>query len=138
MIMYAVTAGMEILAGTAWDHALEASWAELPERFFGDDQPWQDIALEFSIDALYFTLFTASWGATIGKRLMGIRVIRLDGSAIGYGRSLLRYLAYTVSFVPLCLGFLWIGLSANHRGWHDHLVDTRVVRTRGGTTHGAV
>jgi uncharacterized RDD family membrane protein YckC len=39
----------------------------------------------------YFTLMEASgWQATLGKRLLGLRVVDTRGKRIGYGRALLR------------------------------------------------
>ena len=40
---------------------------------------------------LYFSWMESSaWGATLGKRLFGLRVIDLDGQRIGFGRALGR------------------------------------------------
>src|SRR5690606_4850344 len=45
---------------------------------------------------LYFTALTALWrGQTLGKRLLGIRVIRLDGAPIGWWLALERFGGYT-------------------------------------------
>jgi len=83
-----------------------------------------------SIFGTYFTIFTGIEGQTFGKRLMGIRVLRLDGSRVTYARSLARYLAYTVSLLPLGVGFLVIAMTPNKRGWHDYLCDTIVVKVK--------
>jgi len=41
---------------------------------------------------LYFTIAEGIWGAGIGKRLMGLWVVRTDGRAPGVGRAFLRIL----------------------------------------------
>ena len=39
---------------------------------------------------LYFTYFEGSSGQTLGKRVMGIRVTRIDGTPPSYGEAFLR------------------------------------------------
>ena len=45
---------------------------------------------------LYFGLLEGLWGATPGKRALGLRVIGVDRSAPGLRRGLLRALVYAV------------------------------------------
>lgn len=49
----------------------------------------------FLIGLLYFTVFhgPAGSGRTLGKRAFHLRVVRLDGSQLGYGRAAARYMA---------------------------------------------
>lgn len=79
---------------------------------------------------VYETLMTVKWGRTLGKRWLGIRPVRTDGSALGWGRSFGRVALYWLS------GFLsWIGLldplwclwDADSQCLHDKVVDTIVV-----------
>ncbi|RYY81863.1 MAG: RDD family protein, partial [Comamonadaceae bacterium] len=39
-------------------------------------------------------------------------------------------LAYFVSAIPLCIGFLWVAWDPRKQGWHDKLAGTVVVRAR--------
>lgn len=76
----------------------------------------------------YLVACTAG-GQTIGKWLMGIRVVDVDRSDIlDVGRSLLRTLIWVVLAVPAGLGLLTALLSDDRRGLHDRLSRTRVVR----------
>jgi uncharacterized RDD family membrane protein YckC len=53
--------------------------------------------------------FHATWGKTIGKMVMGIGVVRTDGSAIGWPEAVLRSaveMAFTALFVASELVFL--------------------------------
>jgi len=68
-------------------------------------------------------------GATIGKRLFGIRVVRHDGAGLGFGRSLLRAGGYILSTPLLNLGFLWSLFDRDSRTWHDLLSGSAVVET---------
>lgn len=77
---------------------------------------------------LYQALGNAS-GATVGKRLFGLRVEGLDGGRLGLGRSVLRAGAYLVS-LPLNLGFLWSLIHPDSRTWHDLIAGSRVVEAR--------
>ncbi len=83
----------------------------------------------FLISAAYFIPFWIIWGATPGKRLMGLRIQRPDGSLMGPGRSVARYFASGLSFLLLGLGFIMIGLREDKRGLHDLICDTVVVTT---------
>jgi uncharacterized RDD family membrane protein YckC len=80
----------------------------------------------------YSTVMVAAWRTTITKRLLGLYVVRTDGSRIGLGRAFARYLAYFASILPLFAGFLLVALRRDKRALHDLICDTRVVRARRG------
>jgi uncharacterized RDD family membrane protein YckC len=84
---------------------------------------WGGIALA----SLYFVVFHGMDGKTIGKWLLGLRVVRADRTAIGYRQALLRWAAEVV-FAPFVLGFLWVLWSHEKRAWHDHFAGTSVIR----------
>ncbi|MHC5103221.1 MAG: protein kinase domain-containing protein [Planctomycetota bacterium] len=48
--------------------------------------------LLLGVGFLYFSVFEGVWGAGLGKRLKGLRVVRTDGRAPGIARALLRIL----------------------------------------------
>lgn len=85
-------------------------------------------ALWTALWLLYHALGNAS-GATVGKRLFGLRVEGLDGARPGLGRAVLRAAAYLIS-LPLNLGFLWSLVHPDSRTWHDLVAGTRVVEAR--------
>jgi uncharacterized RDD family membrane protein YckC len=66
-------------------------------------------------------LLTAISGLTIGKRLLGIRTIRTDGSRPGFGWALLRTVLLLFVIPPLMS-------DRDLRGLHDRAADTIVVR----------
>ncbi len=78
--------------------------------------------------AAYFTFTIGRWGQTIGKSMLGLQVVRKDGSRLSYMRSFARYWSYNLSAFPLFLGFLLIALTSQQRGLHDYVCDTRVVK----------
>ena len=79
------------------------------------------------IPFVYFWITVAMSGQTVGKALLGLRIVRMDGRRPGFIWALVRTLAYLVSMVPLFAGFLWILVDSNRRGWHDHIAGSRVV-----------
>lgn len=66
-------------------------------------------------------------GATAGKRLMGLRVVRRDGTPLGAGRSLLRALAYLVSTPFFNFGFLLALAHSESRALHDLIAGSVVI-----------
>ena len=75
----------------------------------------------------YFVLFHGMEGKTVGKWLLGLKVVGSEQGAISYRRAFLRWLG-TVVFAPLALGFLWVLWSREKRAWHDYLARTWVIR----------
>ena len=86
------------------------------------------LLLTLLIAVAYYTVTVGCWGRTVGKRLLGLRVVRADGSPATYLRSFSRCWAYVQSLLPLGLGALAIALSTQKRGWHDLISGTRVLR----------
>jgi uncharacterized RDD family membrane protein YckC len=76
----------------------------------------------------YLAAFTAG-GQTLGKMAMGIRVVAADDTrTLDLGRAILRTLLWLLLALPAGLGFLTALLSRDHRGLHDRVAGTRVVR----------
>ena len=90
---------------------------------------WWTLGVIVALEVLYFTVAIGAWGRTIGKAMLGIKVIRQDGSAISYSRSLARCLLYLIQ-LELIVGitFLVIAFNPEKQGIHDMICDTGVVR----------
>ena len=78
-------------------------------------------------DVGYLVVLTAFGGQTIGKMAAGLRVECRGGGPVTLLRSLVRTAAYTVSVLPLGIGFLLM-LFRRRRTLHDLIADTCVVR----------
>ena len=76
---------------------------------------------------MYFTIFHAAFGQTVGKMMMGIKVVADDDKPTGLGVAFLRWSGYLLSLVPMALGFLWPAFDRDRRAWHDRLAGTRVI-----------
>ena len=66
------------------------------------------------------------WQATLGKRLLGLRVVDAQGQRLGVARALLRHLAAGLSWLSLNLGHALAAVPP-HLALHDRLSGTRVV-----------
>jgi uncharacterized RDD family membrane protein YckC len=66
-------------------------------------------------------------GSTLGKIVMGLRVVGPGGSRVGFWRSVRRVIGYVVSMFFLGLGFLWVIFNKRHQDWADKLAGTSVV-----------
>ncbi|MFA5139780.1 MAG: RDD family protein [Elusimicrobiota bacterium] len=69
-------------------------------------------------------------GATLGKRMFGLRVVGLEGDALTTGQAVMRAFGYLLSTPLLNLGFLWSLFDSRSRTWHDLLAGTWVVESR--------
>ncbi|MBC8162460.1 MAG: RDD family protein [Roseiflexaceae bacterium] len=118
------TSGLPQLIGLLAPGAVQA-WSEiiltlgLPVRIF----------TTLLIGFVYFTVFYWFGGVTIGKHVLGLRVVTADGRALNLRRAALRTLSYPLSALPLYLGFLAVLVDNRRRGWHDRLSRTRVMYT---------
>ena len=75
----------------------------------------------------YFIVMHGLGGQTIGKMLLGLRVVGDDRQPPSFRQAALRWLA-AVGFAPIGLGFLWVLWQSEKRGWHDFVARTWVVR----------
>ena len=67
-------------------------------------------------------------GTTIGKRLLGMRVVKTDGERAGFFIMLIRELIVkSIVAVPIALGLLWIIWDEDRQGWNDKIMNTWVV-----------
>jgi uncharacterized RDD family membrane protein YckC len=80
------------------------------------------------IETAYFTLCVGHSGQTPGKRLFGLKIIRVNGEAVGFGLAFIRWLAQGLSFLVLGVGYLMIAFTRNKQGLHDKIAGTFVVR----------
>ncbi|TKB97432.1 RDD family protein [Pedobacter cryotolerans] len=68
--------------------------------------------------------------ATIGKRLMDIKVGDLFGNRLDIGTSILRNFAKILSTLPLFIGYLYCFMNKKQQCLHDVMANTLVVKQR--------
>ncbi|MGH8950367.1 MAG: RDD family protein [Acidimicrobiia bacterium] len=84
---------------------------------------------------LYLWLSVAIFGKTLGKTVMGVRVVSADGSVALHSRqAFVRALTYPLSFVVVGIGLLGVVFGRERRAWHDHFARTAVVYDWGSRT----
>jgi uncharacterized RDD family membrane protein YckC len=87
----------------------------------GDKNPASTQYLAVAVFAAEIYLLTALTGFTVGKRLLGMRVVRLDGRPVGLLWALVRTVLFLLVIPPLVL-------DADLRGLHDRAAGTIVIR----------
>lgn len=85
------------------------------------------LVINISLIPLYFILFWSLSGQTLGKAVMGLRVVRSNGRRMTLISAILRYLGYLLSLGAFGLGFAWILLDNRRQGWHDKIAGTCVI-----------
>ena len=83
------------------------------------------------VNWLYFALMESSpRGATVGKMIVGLRVVDEQGNRISFLRATGRFFAKFISAVILFIGFLMVAFTDRKRGLHDIIAGTLVVKLR--------
>lgn len=94
---------------------------------------WDEIASGFGLWSIYFTLVgTVTQGRTIGKRITGLRVMRLDGQPLTWWSSFERAGGYAAGLATGLLGFAQVFWDPNRQCVQDKIGSTVVIDTRGG------
>lgn len=91
------------------------------------------------VPATLYELLLSAQGATLGKRWMGLRIVRLDtGQAPGAGAAAVRILVPAAGVLACGIGTLLVyasplfDRSVAKQGWHDMAAKTMVIATRPG------
>lgn len=84
--------------------------------------------LTFVMDWLYYALLESGTNqATLGKRVLDIKVTDTDGRRIGFTRATGRYFSKILSTIILFIGFIMVAFDSRKQGLHDKIADTLVV-----------
>jgi len=76
---------------------------------------------------LYFGFQWAGDGSTWGEALLGVQVVRADGTRLHAWQGWVRSLTFPLGFLTLGLGFLGILVQREHRALYDLIAGTAVV-----------
>lgn len=71
----------------------------------------------------------SKYQGTLGKGIMGLKVINYKGERISFDQSVRRYIGHVFSFMIFALGFVMIVFTPNKQGIQDFLAKTYVVKT---------
>lgn len=78
--------------------------------------------------AYYAGLHASKWQATVGKKLLGLKVTDLNGNRISFWRALGRYLAMSILSGILFIGFFIAAFTEKKQALHDLIAGTVVVK----------
>jgi len=137
-----VAALADRLLGTpppAGQRQLEERLARLEEELEAARQPpsvidlvrgtLDDLGLGLGWLGIYFTASLALWrGRTPGKRLLGIRVVRIEGDTLTTWDAFSRFGGYAASVLTGLLGFAQLLWDPNRQALHDRIAGTVVIR----------
>ena len=91
---------------------------------------FQGVSIVWSmlVSCVYNAVPLVKWGATPGKMMCGLKVVRSDGSPLTYGRAFGRYFGEMLSGMIFCVGYLMAAFDrVEHKALHDIICDTRVI-----------
>jgi hypothetical protein len=90
---------------------------------------FDQLGLTFGWGAIYFATFMSLMhGQTPGKRLLGVRVVRLSGEPLGWFLAFERTGGYAAGVATGLLGFAQLLWDPNRQAIHDKIAGTVVVR----------
>jgi len=89
-----------------------------------------DVIFSYIFPAIVVILFWASKSATPGKMVLKLKIADINtGQKPSVKQSIIRYLGYYVSSIPLLLGIIWVGIDKRKQGWHDKIAGTVVIKS---------
>jgi len=89
------------------------------------------VAVMWLLWLIYFTYFEGTSGQTIGKKLVNIRVMKVNGSRCDFGSALVRNILRIIDHLPFLyiLGIILIAATEKRQRLGDMLASTIVVKT---------
>jgi len=88
------------------------------------------ILVDFALGFAYEVYFVSTRGATPGKMILGLKIIRSDGGPLSVGQAVGRYFAYLLDGFTMLIGFIIAGFDEQKRSLHDRICDTRVIHVK--------
>ena len=82
----------------------------------------------FPLFLIYFIVLWTWKQTTFGGVICQIRLVRTDGTPVGFADALVRALAGIFSLAVLAIGALWILRDPERQAWHDKIAGTYVVK----------
>lgn len=87
------------------------------------------IPVTIGIGWLYEAFTTSSQlQATLGKRILGLKVTDENGRPIGFGRATARHFSKFISAMILFIGYIMAGFTDKKRALHDMIAGTLVMK----------
>jgi len=120
-----------VLVGILWPVPAYLGW------YWGGWAPWWAMWLLLPlllgiIELLYFAFLDTSWGATIGKRVLGLQVQMVNGSKVTFNAALIRNISKIIWFFLLVDWIVGIATPGPDRRqkYTDRIAGTTVVQVK--------
>ena len=118
--------------------AKSLGWQEIDfstVKKLSDLEPYFDMLMQqtlayYLLQMVYEVAMNGRLGATVGKLVMGMQIVRMDGSPLGYSVALFRFFGRLVSNFTCYIGYLMVAFREDKRALHDLLAGTQVVYRR--------
>ena len=83
-----------------------------------------------AVGIVYYAALEAATGATIGKRLLGLRVVMVDGTPVDWTSSIIRNVLRIIDFLPVfyLLGAIFVWSTEKNQRMGDLGANTVVIR----------
>ena len=116
---------------------LGASVVELLDEIEVGNQSRNSALLDAVLTISYETVLIGAFATTIGKKLLGLSTIRIDGSPVSFKRSFVRAAAKAAALgivpgwmvlVLIAVNVLMVAIRSDKRALHDLVAGTVVVR----------
>jgi uncharacterized RDD family membrane protein YckC len=84
----------------------------------------------FLVSWLYYALSeSSSWQATLGKKMLNLKVTDMIGQPISFGRASGRFFAKIITgMIPLAIGYIIAGFTEKKQAIHDMIASCLVLR----------
>jgi uncharacterized RDD family membrane protein YckC len=84
----------------------------------------------FLVSWLYYALAeSSSWQATLGKKMLNLKVTDMTGQPITFGRASGRYFSKIITgMIPLAIGYILAGFTEKKQAVHDMIASCLVLR----------
>lgn len=79
---------------------------------------------------VYIIYFEGTTGQTLGKKIVGVKVIGYDGNTIGIPMAILRYIGKIVSTIILMIGYIMAAFDSKKQALHDRIAKTYVIKVK--------
>ncbi|PLR97477.1 RDD family protein [Bacillus sp. T33-2] len=89
------------------------------------------LLMNIIVSVTYFAgLHASKWQATVGKKLLGLKVTDLDGNRVSFLRALGRYLSMIFLSWIFMIGYIMAAFTKKKQALHDLIASTVVVKNK--------
>lgn len=90
-----------------------------------------DFIISYLFPFVATILFWIYKSATPGKMALKVKIVDAKtGNKPTTQQSIIRYIGYYISLLPLGLGYLWVAWDSKKQAWHDKMAGTVVIRPK--------